>query len=215
MGCALWPWCFITCLLQCQLDGAGAWRGAGDAVLGIMFMGVSWRWKKVSSAWFAGAASFCVRTSARRWFCLLSLVVCELLRDDVAWDVRNKKDFPWSFCESDWDCHAKGSTALSNNRERRRCGGACPLKAFQLGKCVQMRCLRSASLRKCGWCRVSPTVEVGLCGVWHLIWVGKPKAVCTECLILIRWLKLFLFSGTTWMWFFALLLQEKPEKSES
>ena len=91
----------------------------GDAVLGITFTGVSWRWKKISSAWFAGAAFFCVRTSARCWFCLLSLVICELLRDDVAWDVGSKKDLPWSFCESDWDCHAKASTALSNSRERR------------------------------------------------------------------------------------------------
>lgn len=171
--------------------------------LGITFTGVSWRWKKVSSAWFAGAAFFCVWTSARCWFCLLSLVVCELLRDDVAWEVGTKRIFHGLFVKAIGTVMLKDQLHWATAGKEGRCGGACPLKAFQLGRCVQVRCLRSASLRKCGWCRVSPSVEVGLSGVWHLIWIaaqGKQlKATCSEFLILIRWLNPFLFSRAKWM----------------
>lgn len=144
-------------------------HGRGDAVLGIMFMGVSWRWKKVSSAWFAGAAFFCVRSSARCWFCLLSLIVCELLRGDVTWDVGSKKDFPWSFCESDWDCHAKGSTTLSNSRERREVWWCLSFKGLSAGEMCPDEMVKICLPQEMWVVQGVSYCGSGLSGVWHLI----------------------------------------------
>lgn len=44
-------------------------------------------------------------------FCLLSLVACEVVRDDVAVDVGNKMDFPGLCCESGGDCQVQGQSS--------------------------------------------------------------------------------------------------------
>lgn len=162
MGCALWPSCFVTCLLRCPLDAAGAWEGWG-----CVGHRVHRDFVEMEEGVFSMACWGCILLCGTIWKILV--LPAESCGIWLLGDVGSKKDFPWSFCESDWDCHAKGSTALSKSRERREVWWCrsfkglsavdiCPDEMFKI--CLPWEMWVARSVSYCG------------SGVWHLIWIA-------------------------------------------